>query len=114
MVFIDIDFPELIASKVRVILETPQLLNLLESSATVEDAESIPFRTKHYIALGCDLANTADLNEALMNVIELKSCKILCMAEVSITYMDTAAADSLIKWAGLLPDGKSIRRLKSF
>ena len=110
--FVDIDFPQLIASKVRVILETPQLLDLLSSPATAKEEDILPFRTKHYIALGCDLANTADLNDALMNVIDLKSHRVLCMAEVSITYMNTVAADSLIRWAGLLPDGKCKRLLK--
>lgn len=105
MVFIDIDYPELIASKVRIILETPQLLDLLGPPVIAKNEDITPLRTKHYIALGCNLANTADLNSALMNEIDLTSCRVLCMAEISITYMDTAASDSLIRWAGLLPDG---------
>lgn len=103
--FIDIDYPDLIASKVHVIRETPQLLDLLGPLAMDKNEDIVPLRTKQYIALGCNLADTADLNDALMNEIDLNSCRVLCMAEVSITYMDTTAANSLIRWASLLPDG---------
>ena len=105
MIFVDIDYPELIASKVRIILETPQLHNLLGPLVIAKNEDITPLRTKQYIALGCNLANTADLNEALMNEIDLKSCRVLCLAEVSITYMDMAASDSLIRWASVLPEG---------
>lgn len=101
--FIDIDYPDLIGSKVHIIRETPQLLALLKPPAI--DKDTVLLRTKQYIALGCNLANTADLNDALMNEVDLNSCRVLCMAEISITYMDTTAANSLIRWAGLLPDG---------
>lgn len=106
MIFVDIDYPELIASKVCIILETPQLLDLLGPLATAKNEGITPLRTKQYIALGCNLANTADLNDALTNEIDLKSCRVLCLAEISITYMTTAASNSLIRWAGLLPEGK--------
>lgn len=105
MLFVDIDYPELIVRKVRIILETPQLLNLLGPPATANNEDITPLRTKRYIALGCNLANTADLNDALMNEFDVKSCRVLCLAEISITYMVTAAADSLIRWASLLPEG---------
>lgn len=105
MIFVDIDYPKLIASKIRIISETPQLFNLLGPLVKAKDEEITPLRTKQYIALGCDLTNTADLNEALMNELDLKTCRVLFLAEVSITYMDTAASDSLIRWASLLPEG---------
>ena len=114
VVFVDIDYPDLIARKARIILETPQLLSLLGPPATPKNEEITPLRTKNYITLGCNLANTADLNDALMNEINLESSRVLCLAEISITYMDTAASDSLIKWAGLLPDGKLNRPLSIF
>lgn len=105
VVFVDIDYPELIAKKVHIIKETPQLLELLGPPAIAKDEERILLRTKHYIALGCDLANTATLNDALINEIDINSCRVLCMAEISITYMNVAAADSLIRWTSGLPDG---------
>ncbi len=105
VVFVDIDYPELIDKKVHVILETPQLLDLLGAPDTAKDEDMIPLRTKNYIALGCDLANTVDLNDILKKTIDIMSCRVLCIAEVSITYMDVAATDSLIRWTGLLPDG---------
>jgi tRNA wybutosine-synthesizing protein 4 len=105
VIFVDIDYPELIAKKVRIIKETPRLLELLGAPAICKNEEGILLRTKHYIALGCDLANTATLSDALINEIVPHSCRVLCMAEISITYMDTAAADSLIRWTSSLPDG---------
>lgn len=57
------------------------------------------------MALGCDLADIAKLNEALEKEINLASSLILCVAEVSVTYMDVAAADSLIRWTSRYDDG---------
>lgn len=56
------------------------------------------------MALGCDLADINKLSEFLENETDLESSLILCIAEVSVTYMDVAAADSLIRWASRYND----------
>ena len=61
------------------------------------------------MALGCDLANVNKLSEALENEIDLESCLILFIAEVSVTYMEVAAADSLIRWTSCYNDSMFTR-----
>ena len=71
-------------------------------------------QSEHYVVLGCDLADTKRLNETLGNVVDLQSSLILCVAEVSMTYMDVAAADSLLKWAALCNDSMSVHTTALF
>lgn len=42
------------------------------------------------------------LETALASVLDVEDCHFLFIAEVSITYMDTSAADNLVKWAATL------------
>ena len=56
------------------------------------------------MALGCDLADVNRLSKALENEFDLERCLILCIAEVSVTYMEVAAADSLIRWTSCYND----------
>lgn len=56
------------------------------------------------MALGCDLADINKLSEALEKDANIESSLILCIAEVSITYMEIAAADSLIRWTSRYND----------
>lgn len=88
----------MIAKKLEVVSQTAELQDLLNLSSIAVEKGDTPWRGKHYIALGCDLADINRLSEALESEIDLESCLILCIAEVSVTYMDVAAADSLIRW----------------
>lgn len=66
---------------------------------------SILLNSKEYAAIGCDLRNIPRLERLLRNVVDIENCLVLCVAEVSITYMQTEAADALISWSsGLSPD----------
>lgn len=107
--FVDVDFPELIARKIEVISHTPQLRDLLKLPSMSSQGDASLLRSEHYVALGCDLADPKRLNEALKNVVDLQSCQIVCVAEVSMTYMDVAAADSLLRWASLCNDSMLVR-----
>ena len=51
------------------------------------------------------MANIDDLRGRLVGEIDHASCVVLCVAEVSITYMNTVTADALIKWASHMKDG---------
>lgn len=62
-------------------------------------------RSDHYIAFGCDLTDMKKLNAVLANECNFETCSVLFVAEVSMTYMDEAAADSLVKWACQFNDG---------
>lgn len=103
--FVDIDYPELIMRKLEVISQTPQLRDLLNAAVPVggRDAAPPPVNNR-YLALGCDLADIERLEKILNENVDLESCSILCVAEVSITYMDVGGADSLIRWASRYRD----------
>ena len=103
----DVDYPELIAKKCEVISQTPQLTNLVGPSQVADFSKTVLYRGAHYIAIGCDLADTQGLEELLAKELDAKSCMVLCTAEVSVTYMDTKAADSLIAWAAQYEDSMS-------
>ena len=60
----------------------------------------------HYSALGCDLTDTARLERLLKDHIDISKCMILCTAEVSMTYMETEAADALLEWAAQYDDSR--------
>ena len=86
------------------IINTPQLRNLLGSIQTFQ-ASGVELRSEHYVALGCDLSDLASLETLLKEEMDSSTSLILCVAEVSVTYMNVDAADALIKWAACLDDG---------
>lgn len=103
--FVDIDYPELITRKLEVISQTPQLRDLLDTSVPIGGRDRAPPQVANrYLALGCDLADIERLEKILNENIDIESCSILCVAEVSITYMDVGDADSLIRWASRCRD----------
>lgn len=90
------------------ISRTPELRDLLNLPSEPPKEDVFLLRSKHYVAVSCDLGDTKALNEALKNVVDLRKCLIICIAEVSMTYMDVTAADSLLRWAGLCNNSMSI------
>ena len=57
------------------------------------------------MALGCDLGESNRLDELLAGIIDIPRSLILCIAEVSMTYMDVKSADALIEWAAHYDNG---------
>lgn len=106
--FIDIDYPDLIQKKRAIVLQTPELRDLLGNDFTVgEGKDGLLLRSNKYCQLGCDLRQLDQLRDVLKTVIDLPECAILFVAEVSITYMDTQSADSLIHWGSTVGRGLS-------
>lgn len=107
-VFVDIDFPVLIRRKRHTVLSTPELESHL-SHVRASDADAHIFlRSDRYYQVGCDLRQTAALGEALASIVDVRDCLFIFIAEVSITYMKTDAADSVIQWASTLGQGTGI------
>ncbi|KAH7311763.1 S-adenosyl-L-methionine-dependent methyltransferase [Stachybotrys elegans] len=100
-VFIDIDYPDLMNKKRTIVLETPQLRELLGPDPFIGSSNDGPLllRSEKYCQLACDLRQLDKLRQALESLLELDHCEVLFVAEVSITYMDTKSADALINWA---------------
>jgi tRNA wybutosine-synthesizing protein 4 len=69
---------------------------------------NVYLRSDKYMALGCNLKFLEVLESDLRNELNLSSSSILFVAEVSVTYMPTTLADSVIRWASTLNDGTLI------
>lgn len=106
-VFVDVDFPDLMLKKREIVLGTQELASPLGHLQSPQDGP-ILLRSDKYFQIGCDLRDTEALQQALSSVADLGHARLFFVAEVSITYMETTAADSLIKWASTVGQGKSI------
>ncbi|PTB74105.1 LCM-domain-containing protein [Trichoderma longibrachiatum ATCC 18648] len=100
VLFVDVDYPDLMHKKRAVVLQTPELRKLLGDDYTLSDKgkDGLLLRSTKYCQLGCDLRQLDRLRALLESVVSLSECAVLFVAEVSITYMDTQYADSLIEW----------------
>ncbi|GJN78048.1 tRNA methyltransferase ppm2 [Purpureocillium lilacinum] len=98
VLFIDIDYPDLMHKKRAIVLETPELKELLGQDFIVGESD-ILLRSERYCQIGCDLRQLQRLRATLETFLSLDDCDVLFVAEVSVTYMDTASADSLLQWA---------------
>ncbi|KAL8738354.1 MAG: hypothetical protein Q9181_000825 [Wetmoreana brouardii] len=97
--FVDVDYPELMSKKRDVIGSTSELQDLTWPLKYFVGYPDIVFWSDQYVGIGCDLQDTTKLNQIFERHFQLCSCRVLCVAEVSITYMDVLAADALINWA---------------
>ncbi|KAI1780584.1 LCM-domain-containing protein [Hypoxylon cercidicola] len=99
--FVDIDFPDLIKKKCRVVKETPELSSPLTGLKT-DVGNNVQLQSDQYVQIGCDLRRIPDIELALSTFIDVSQCEFMFVAEVSITYMETEGADSVIQWASTL------------
>ncbi|MCJ1282951.1 tRNA methyltransferase ppm2 [Xylographa opegraphella] len=102
--FVDVDYPSLMATKATIIKEQDELRDLLQNEMDSINPEAVPLRSENYVAIGCDLSNVDQLDQILRAELPLEQCKILVVAEVSITYMDLSAADAVISYTAGLGD----------
>jgi tRNA wybutosine-synthesizing protein 4 len=103
--FVDIDYKTLLVRKRDIIKNNVELSGMLTNLICLED-NFLLLQSDLYLQIGCDLRELSNLSSALGSATDLKSSLVLCVAEVSITYMDVEAADALIRWVGGLPDGE--------
>ena len=105
MRFVDIDHVELMITKRKIIMTTPEmsrLVNLREAPGH----NTLLFDSDHYVAIGCDLRNTPLLDTTMKSIIGCEDSLVLCISEVSLTYMPMEAADELIRWTATLSSGR--------
>ena len=100
----DVDYPDLMKKKCDIISNTSQFQDLLGPYDRSWEPNGLILCSENYLAVGCDLADIGRLNTLVASEVQMSMCIVLCIAEVSITYMDTNAADALIRWAGLHDD----------
>ncbi|OAA44357.1 Leucine carboxyl methyltransferase family [Metarhizium rileyi] len=101
VLFVDIDYPDLMLKKRSIVLETPQLRDILGKDFVLSQSneDHVLLRSERYCQVGCDLRDLPRLGDVLQTLSSSFSfCPVLFIAEVSITYMDTKFADDLIRW----------------
>jgi tRNA wybutosine-synthesizing protein 4 len=107
VVFVDIDYPQLIEKKVKIVKETASFRNLLSGieQPQPQNGQGTKFKSDQYIAIGCDLGDLATLDTLFSENNVAADCSLLFTAEVSLTYMEVDLADKLIEWASKFEDG---------
>lgn len=103
----DVDYPDLMHKKRSIVLETPQLRQLLGPDVSISETDEDPvlIKSSTYCQVACDLRELGTLGHALASLTSLPESEVLFVAEVSVTYMDTLSADSAIEWASSIGKG---------
>jgi tRNA wybutosine-synthesizing protein 4 len=103
--FIDVDYEPLLESKRDIIVNTPEMRQLLHG-IEVDSYDSVLLNSQQYAAVGCDLRNLPRLELLLKEVCDLEEASILCIAEESMAFMAVEASDALLSWCVGLPAGR--------
>lgn len=103
--FVDVDHEALMVSKCDVVLDTPKMKDLL-TLRTPKVSKGVLIDSDEYVAIGCDLRNVKRLDRLIRSVVPVEECLVLCIAEVSIAYMDPDDADAVISWSSTLSSGE--------
>lgn len=105
-VFVDVDYEKLMVNKKIAIRQTQNITDLLGEIDFGVDHEAIQIRSPRYLAVGCDLKNLQKLDDVMCaSILPSTDCSVLCLAEVSLTYMDVKSANAVISWASKLTNG---------
>lgn len=107
ILFVDVDFPELIEKKVAILQQHEIFLTRLgdfEINNPRARGQAL-LDSPCYDALPCDLANLIEL-QTYLDTYDPVTVSILFVAEVSMTYMNTNVANALISLASQYGDGK--------
>ena len=97
-------------SKGEIILNTPKMKDLLTFKESNPQGSGVVLDSEQYTLFGCDLRNLRRLEDLMRRVVSVEDCLVLCVAEVSITYMHPDAADELLAWSSSISSGTSIGR----
>lgn len=105
--FIDVDYPALMRRKLEMIQQNEPLSKILADLQVHSTTDVEIARSSGYRAYACDLRHLDKLDSALRQGFDLEFCSvaILCIAEVSVAYMDATSANALLKWVATLEDG---------
>ncbi|KAL8830090.1 MAG: hypothetical protein Q9170_005893 [Blastenia crenularia] len=102
--FVDVDYPELMSKKRDLIMQHYEMEQLIQPLRNDNDDPVVLVSSDRYLALGCDLRDIPKLSKILDEKLQLASCLVLFVAEVSMTYMDVDAANAIIKWTAQYND----------
>lgn len=96
------------SKKRDVIMQHHELEELISPVQIDTGSPALLLSSDRYVAVGCDLRNTGKLDRVLGENLEVAKCLVLCVAEVSVTYMEVDAANALIRWAAQYDNGTNL------
>ena len=97
-VFVEIDYPQTVASKCAIINSTPNLLKLLQDPIFDWTNNVLPLTSNQYHLVGVDLCNISLLEKVLVTVTN-PSQPTLFLSECVMTYMSVESSQKLISWS---------------
>ncbi|KAK9370212.1 S-adenosyl-L-methionine-dependent methyltransferase [Lipomyces kononenkoae] len=107
--FVDVDYADLINIKRSTITASEDLSRVVGDIYDLSPSNpAVKLASASYYCIGCDLSNLADLEKALEACgVLCEDCDLLFIAEVSLTYMNTDAADKVVEWASGVSRGQA-------
>lgn len=104
--FVDVDYEELVQSKISTIIAEPELNKLLGHVSDDVDAKNALLESEKYWAMGCDLHDLARFKQQITALLEVRQeSDILMVSEVATCYMEPDYVDRLFAWISGLDDG---------
>lgn len=92
-------------TKRDIVLDAPDLAKLFHVTDNVASESGILLDSDKYSILGCDLRNPKKVGRIIKSLLDIEDCVVLCVAEVSITYMAAEDSDAVLAWSSTLsPD----------
>ena len=104
--FIDIDYDDLVQSKIETILAEESLRELLGESYSYHREDPLSLVSPQYRIFGFDLHDITPLKQMISDSFKSgDDSSILLVSEVATCYMEPSKVDELIVWASSLHDG---------
>ncbi|KAF2671953.1 LCM-domain-containing protein [Microthyrium microscopicum] len=107
VLFVDVDYMDLVQRKVKIVLENPKFGPYISSNREIcNDGKPVVLRSAQYCAVGIDLGDVTALSDVFTRLVPVTKHDILFVAEVSITYMPLTKANELISWTATFERSK--------
>ncbi|EAZ63361.2 carboxymethyltransferase [Scheffersomyces stipitis CBS 6054] len=98
--FIDIDYPDLVQNKLKMIYDSPEILEVIGELQNPEKDLGLFISAEKYKLVGCDLKDTTRYQKQLDYLVGTSSDSIkIFVAEVSLAYMKPEFADPVIDYS---------------
>lgn len=104
--FVDVDYPELVKSKLQMMQASQKITNIVGTKKDPSDP-SVIFQARNYALVGCDLKDLESYERILANVCGQAPLTIF-IAEVSLAYMKPDDADAIIQLLAKVPKSHSL------
>lgn len=101
MLFVDVDYLEVLKKKKTIILETPRLRQILDPDGQISQSSEngLILGSNRYCQVACDLRDLESLRSSMAKLVALPECEVLFLADDSLAYIEPKYSDALLEWA---------------